>query len=300
VRESPAVGAHTVTTEDGRSLEVFEGGDPHGPAVVAIYGTPSGGIHYDPHVAEAEARGIRLVSWTRPGYGASTPQPGRSVADFTADATAVADALGLDRFVVWGISGGGPHALACAALLGDRVTAAASLAGVAPYGAEGLDWLAGMGGDNLEEFAAVLAGREALEPLLDSHRAAFATATGEALREQWATLLSAVDAEVVTAELADHLVETVRAGLASGVEGWAEDDLAFVEPWGFALDAIAVPVLVWQGEEDRFVPPSHGRWLAEHVPGSDARLTAEDGHLTLMAHRVPAVHAWLLAQGTVR
>ncbi len=294
MRESPAVRTHTVTTRDGHSLDVFEAGDPDGPAVVAIYGTPSGGILYDPHAAEAEERGIRLVSWTRPGYGASTPQPGRAVGDFVPDATAVADALAIDRFAVWGISGGGPHALACAALLGDRVTAAASLAGVAPYDAEGLDWLGGMGEDNLDEFAAVLAGRESLEPLLETHRAAFATASGQDLREQWATLLSTVDANVATAELADHLVESVRAGLATGVEGWVEDDLAFVEPWGFALDAIAVPVLVWQGEEDRFVPPSHGRWLAEHVPGADARLTAEDGHLTLMEHRIPEVHDWLL------
>ena len=293
MRESPGVRTHTVTTPDGRSLEVFEAGVPDGPAFVAIGGTPSCGILYGPHMVDAEARGIRLVSWSRPGYGTSTPLPGRSVASVAEDAAAVADALGIDRFAVWGVSGGGPHALACAALLADRITAAASLAGVAPYDAEGLDWLAGMGEDNLDEFAAVLAGRAALEPLLERHRAAFATATGQDVRKQWATLLSAVDAEVATAELADYLVDNVRAALASGIEGWVEDDLAFVEPWGFALDAIAVPVLVWQGEEDRFVPPSHGRWLAEHVPGADVRLTAEDGHLTL-THRVPEVHAWLL------
>jgi pimeloyl-ACP methyl ester carboxylesterase len=297
VRESPIVPRHTVTTPDGRSLEVFEAGDPAGAAVVAINGTPSCGIIYGPHATDAGTRGIRLVSWTRPGYGSSTPQPGRSVGAFAADATAVADALGIDRFAVWGISGGGPHALACAALLPDRVTAAASLAGVAPYEAEGLDWLAGMGEDNLVEFAAVVEGRAALEPLLESHRAAFATATGQDVREQWSTLLSPVDAEVATAELADYLVANVQAGLASGVEGWVEDDLAFAEPWGFDLDAITVPVLVWQGEEDRFVPPSHGRWLAEHVPGVDARISPEDGHLTLAEHRVPQVHAWLLEQG---
>ena len=297
MRESPLVPRHTVTAPDGRSLEVFEAGDPAGAAVVAINGTPSCGIIYGRHATDAGARGIRLVSWTRPGYGSSTPQPGRSVGAFAADATAVADALGIDRFAVWGISGGGPHALACAALLPDRVTAAASLAGVAPYEAEGLDWLAGMGEDNLVEFAAVVEGRAALEPLLESHRAAFATATGQDVREQWSTLLSPVDAEVATAELADYLVANVQAALASGVEGWVEDDLAFAEPWGFDLDTIAVPVLVWQGEEDRFVPPSHGRWLAEHVPGVDARISPEDGHLTLAEHRVPQVHAWLLEQG---
>jgi len=297
VRESPTVPTHTVTTPDGRSLEVFEAGDAAGPAVVAINGTPSCGLIYGPHAADAEARGIRLVSWSRPGYGRSTPQPGRSVGSVAADAAAVADALGIDQFGVWGISGGGPHALACAALLPDRVTAAASLAGVAPYEAEGLDWLAGMGEDNLVEFAAVVEGRPALEPLLETHRAAFATATGKDVREQWASLLSPVDAGVATAELADYLVANVQAALASGVEGWVGDDLAFAEPWGFDLDAIAVPVLVWQGEHDRFVPPSHGRWLAEHVPGVDARISPVDGHLTLAEHRVPEVHAWLLEQG---
>jgi pimeloyl-ACP methyl ester carboxylesterase len=291
------VPAHTVTTPDGRSLEVFEAGNPAGPAVVAINGTPSCGAVYGPHAADAEARGLRLVSWSRPGYGASTPQPGRSVGTFADDAAAVADALGLDRFAVWGVSGGGPHALACAALLPDRVTAAASLAGVAPYEAEGLDWLAGMGEDNIEEFGATLEGRASLEPLLEGHRAAFATVTGLDLREQLASLLSPVDAEVATAELADYLVANIQAALAPSVEGWAEDDLAFAEPWGFDLDAIAVPVLVWQGEEDRFVPPSHGRWLAEHIPGVEARISPEDGHLTLAQHRVPEVHAWLLEAG---
>lgn len=265
--------------------------------MLAISGTPSGGGIYEPHARDASTQGIRLVSWARPGYDGSDPLPGRTVADFAVDAETIADALGIGRFVVWGISGGGPHALACAALLGDRVAAAASLAGVAPFEAEGLDWLEGMGEDNLDEFAAVLEGRKALEPLLETHRAAFATATGEGLREQWASLLSPVDAEAATAELADHLVADVRAALAPGVEGWAEDDLAFAAPWGFPLDEIAVPVLVWQGEQDRFVPPSHGRWLAGRIPGADARFSEEDGHLTLMGHRVPEVHAWLLAQG---
>ena len=264
--------------------------------MLAIYGTPSSGRIYEPHAADAAAQGVRLVSWTRPGYAGSDPQPGRSVADFAADATTIADALGVDRFAVWGVSGGGPHALACAALLGERVAAAASLAGVAPFDADALDWLEGMGEDNLEEFGAVLEGREALEPLLRAHAAAFETVTGDGIREQWATLLSEADAEVATAELADFLVADIRTALASGVEGWVEDDLAFVAPWGFDLGALAVPVLVWQGEQDRFVPPSHGRWLAERIPGAEVRLTEEDGHLTLIERRVPEVHAWLAGE----
>src|SRR5262245_33992499 len=135
-------------TRDGRALRVYERGDRHGAPVLAIYGTPSGGVVYRQHAADAKAKGIRLVAWDRPGYGDSTPRPGRSVADVVEDAADIADALGLERFAVWGVSGGGPHALACAALLADRVTAVASLASPAPYEADGLDWLAGMGKDN--------------------------------------------------------------------------------------------------------------------------------------------------------
>ena len=287
----------TIALPDARSAEVALAGDPRGFPLVLHHGTPGDATTFADWHAPCAARGLRLICMSRAGYAASTRLPGRSVAHVAGDISAVLDALGHSRFVTAGWSGGGPHALACAALLPDRVTAAASLAGVAPYEAEGLDWLAGMGEDNLVEFAAVDEGRAALEPLLESHRAAFATATGQDVREQWSTLLSPVDAEVATAELADYLVANVQAALASGVEGWVEDDLAFAEPWGFDLDAIAVPVLVWQGEEDRFVPPSHGRWLAEHVPGVDARISAEDGHLTLAEHRVPQVHAWLLEQG---
>jgi len=289
---------HTVTTPDGRALDVHEGGDPRGVPIVVIYGTPSGGLIYEPHAEDAARKGLRLVSWARPGYAGSDPQPGRSVADVVPDAVAVADALGIERFGVWGISGGGPHALALAALLPERVPAAVSLAGVAPWDAEGLDYLEGMGEGNLEEFAAVLEGRGALEPLLERYRTAFETATGADLRRELATLLSDVDAAVASDDLADHLVAAVQAGLANGVEGWAADDDAFVTAWGCDLDAIAVPVLIWHGEHDRFVPTAHGRWLARHVPGAEARITAEDGHLTLMAHRVPEVHGWLLERLT--
>jgi pimeloyl-ACP methyl ester carboxylesterase len=279
---------------DGRALRVYESGSRHGKPVLAIYGTPSGGMVYRPHADDAEAKGIRFVTWDRPGYGDSTPRPGRSVADVVEDAAAIADELELERFAVWGVSGGGPHALACAALLGDRVAAVASLASPAPYGADGLDWLAGMGEDNIEEFGATLEGRLALEPLLTRHAAGLAGASAEDLRSTWATLLAPVDAEVTTGRLAEYLLENMREALDPGVEGWIEDDLAFVAPWGFELDEILVPVLLWHGVHDRFVPFAHGRWLSERIPGVEARLTDEDGHLTLSERRVPDVHAWLL------
>src|SRR5919201_1886109 len=156
-----------VTTADGRTLRVHEAGRPEGPLVFVQQGTPMSGLLFDPHVQDAARRGIRLASYDRPGYGGSTPAPGRSVADAADDVRAIADALEADRFAVWGISGGGPHALACAALLSDRAVAVASLASVAPVDAEGLDWTAGMGELNLEEFAATRAGREALEDYLE-------------------------------------------------------------------------------------------------------------------------------------
>lgn len=284
----------TITTLDGRALRVYEEGDSGGKPVLAIYGTPSGGLTYERHAEDARAKGIRLVSFDRAGYGGSDPRPGRSVGDVVEDVVAIADELGLDRFGVWGVSGGGPHALACAALLADRVPAVASLASVAPYGAEGLDWTEGMGEDNIVEFNAVLEGREAIEPLELKHRAELATATPDDLRRQWATLLSPVDAAVATAGLAAFLLENTNTALAPGVEGWIEDDLAFVAPWGFDVADILTPVVLWQGEQDLFVPPSHGRWLAEHIPDVEAHITPDDGHLTLFEHRVPSVHDWLL------
>src|SRR5581483_3132479 len=135
----------SVRTSDGRTLTVREAGDPAGVPVLLHNGTPGSGLLYEPHVRDAEEKGIRLFSYDRPGYGASSRKRGRSVADCAPDVEAVCDSLGVGRFCVCGISGGGPHALATAALLPDRVAAAASLASVAPFDAEGLDFLAGMG-----------------------------------------------------------------------------------------------------------------------------------------------------------
>jgi len=281
-----------VTTSDGRTLRVHEAGAPDGPVVLVHQGTPMSGLLFDPHIRDAEEKRIRLVSYDRPGYGGSSPAPGRTVADAVADVRAVADALGAERFAVWGISGGGPHALACAALLPDHVVAVASLASVAPIDAEGLDWTDGMGEMNLEEFAAARAGPEALEAyLLPQIRE---TATAEGVIEALRSLLTDVDAAVLTGELGEYLAGNMRDAVRPGVEGWRDDDLAFDRPWGFSVEDIGVPVLLWHGEHDLFVPISHGRWLAERIPGVDARLSAADGHLTLMQRRVPEVHDWLL------
>jgi pimeloyl-ACP methyl ester carboxylesterase len=284
----------SVTTSDRRTLTVREAGDPDGLPVLSISGTPGSSTIYEPHARDAAERGIRLFSYDRPGYGGSTRHEGRNVADCAADIVAVCDALGVEGFCVWGISGGGPHALAAAALLPERVIAAAALASAAPYDAEGLDWLQGMGELNVEEIAAIFEGEDVHRASMERERDELLSATPEQLVGLWQTLLGPSDREVATGALAAFLLEHMRAGIGSSGDGWIDDGRAFVAPWGFDLATIRVPVQLWQGQQDQFVPYGHGVWLAEHIPGVDARLTAEDGHLTLAERRVPEVHGWLL------
>ena len=257
-------------------------------------GTPSSSMIYPRHLRDAEERGIHLFSYDRPGYGGSTRHKGRTVADCAADVVAVCDQLGIERFCVWGISGGGPHALATAALLPERVAAAAALAPVAPFDAEGLDFYEGMGELNVESMHAVLAGEEAHLARLEQDREDLLSASPEQLTEVLATLLGPADREVLHGEIAAFILESARAGIESSLDGWFDDDLVLVEPWGFDLAAIRVPVLHWHGEQDKFVPFGHGVWLSKRIPGVDSRLSPEDGHLTLGERRVPEVHAWLL------
>ena len=279
---------------DGRTLAVLEAGDESGHTVVASHGTPGSGLLWRGLIEDVEARGIRLLAYDRPGYGGSDPHPGRTVADGAGDVAAIADALGIDRFAVEGGSGGGPHTLACAALLPDRVVAAASLAGVAPYPAEGLDWLEGMGQDNLDEFGATIAGRETLERYLREQADAMLAAEPNAIAETLRSLLSPPDAAVLTGEFAEYLAESTRRAIGERLDGWIDDDFVFVNPWGFELDDIRVPVQLLHGAQDRFVPIAHGEWLAERIPEVDAHLSAEDGHLTIQLARIGEVHAWLL------
>jgi pimeloyl-ACP methyl ester carboxylesterase len=289
----------SVLAADGRTLTVREGGDPVGFPVLSISGTPGSSTLYAPHARDAEERGIRLLSYDRPGYGGSTRLKNRKVADCAADISAVCDALGVERFCVWGISGGGPHALAAASLLPDRVVAAAVLASVAPYGAEGLNYFDGMGAQNVADYATILEGEAAQRASTERQRSELLSSTPERLADVWQTLLGPSDREVASGTLAAFLLDHMRAGIESSVNGWIDDDLSFVIPWGFNLSSIRVPVQLWHGAQDQFVPYGHGIWLAAHVPGVDARLTSEDGHLTLFERCVPKVHAWLLEQATL-
>jgi len=268
----------------GRQLEALAGGPPDGLTVVLHNGTPAGLMPAPAIAAAAAERGLRLVLYARPGYEGSTPDPGRRVAAAAADLAAVLDALGIAEFVPVGWSGGGPHALACAALLPGRCLAAATMAGAAPYQAEGLDWWQGMGSENLAEFQAALAGPEALTSFLEPAAREMASLTGADVAAGLGDLASAADKAALTGEFADYLAASFRAAVAGGVAGWRDDDLAFVTDWGFTMaDAAAgAPVAVWQGDQDMMVPWSHGQWLAAHIPRARAHLLPGEGHLTLV------------------
>ena len=283
----------TVRTPDGRTLAIEEAGDPNGHPVLVHMGTPNSRHLYQPNTIDAAVRGLRLISYDRPGYGGSTPQPGRSVADCAADVRAVCAELGIGRLAMWGESGGGPHVLACAALLPDLVTAVASLASPAPLDAEGLDWFAGMGELNVDGIQLFLRDPQAARARLEADREAILATSAAELTGRLQTLLSPADAAVLKDALADYLVFCDHEGLAPSAQGWWDDGVAEASPWGFELSAISDPVLLMHGRQDRFVPFGHGQWLAEHIPGVEARLFDHDGHLTLLTNRIPEVHAWI-------
>jgi pimeloyl-ACP methyl ester carboxylesterase len=283
----------TVTTADGAVLEYLVSGPPDGRTLLFQPGTPNSGAAFRAIVEPAAELGLRTVSYSRPGYGESTPRPGRTVADAATDIDTVLDAVGASEFVTLGWSGGGPHALAAGALLPERCRAVAVLAGVAPYPAPGIDWFTGMGEGNIEEFGAALAGPAELDPLLASFAAELATVTGAGVAEAMASMLSPVDRAALTGEFAEEMAAALRRAVSSGIAGWRDDDLAFVKEWGFDLDRISVPVDIWQGRQDRMVPFEHGQWLAAKVPKAQAHLFATEGHLS-MVDQLPDLLAALL------
>ena len=275
------VSSFSLALSEGRSLEVSVSGPEKATPLIVHHGTPSDRTQYRPFAEAAAARGLRLISYSRPGYGGSSRQPGRAIADCAADTLAIVEQLGARRFYTAGWSGGGPHALACAAMLSDRVLACATIASVGPFGATGLDFLAGMGQENHEEFGAALAGPSELQAYLQREGQALAKVTGDQVAAALGDLVSPVDVGTITGEFAAYLATTFRQAVSTGIWGWFDDDLAFTRTWDFDLGHVGVPVVVWQGGQDRMVPFAHGQWLAMHVPGARARLLSEEGHLSI-------------------
>jgi pimeloyl-ACP methyl ester carboxylesterase len=266
-----------VTLRDGRDLAVAVSGPADGVPLLYHHGTP--GCLFQP-AASREAcsrRGLRYLTYSRAGAEGSTRNPGRSVADVAADMEDVLDALGVERCLVAGKSGGGPHALATAALLPERVAAVISIAGCRPNGEGFLD---GMGEDNIEEFRLAEQGEDALRPFVMKHREALKDADGEALVRDLATLLPEIDRQVLTSDVGADTVAVLVGGVQVP-DAWIDDDLAFVRDWGFDLRDLVVPTYVWQGSEDKMVPFHHGEWRAAHIPGAIAHLEQGEGHFSV-------------------
>ncbi len=279
---------------NGRELCLELAGPRAGRLVLVHGGTPNSRHLQREWIGTAERLGIRLISYDRPGYGRSTPDTGHTVADGAADVRAIAAALSRERLAVWGYSGGGPYALACAALIPDLVVAAAPVGSIAPDGAPGLDYFAGMGEANAEDIQLYFSDPEASRQKAHQDRDEMLRASPREVVQVLQSLLSPADAAVVTGEFAEFLHHCAQDGLAPGDQGWWDDGVAHLAPWGFDLDSIRVPVKVWHGRHDRFVPFQHGEWLATHIPGADSELSEEDGHLTLLAYKIGDVLAWLL------
>jgi len=271
---------HRLTLPDGRTLAAAEWGDPDGIPFLALHGTPGGRIGWwkDPDIYRRF--GMRRITYDRAGYGESTRHPGRRVVDVVPDIERLTDALGIDRFILTGGSGGGPHALAVAALMPDRVIRCLAEVSVAPYGVTDLDWLDGMTEGNVKEFDAAIQGEAAAAALCDDLRLTTITRLAENRLDWMGDDYELSDAD--RAQMAKHIVR-VRAhignGLVTSADGWVDDLLAFVRPWGFEVESIRVPVLLVYGRTDVLVPAAHGDWLAKHVPGAIAWVDDESGHM---------------------
>jgi pimeloyl-ACP methyl ester carboxylesterase len=285
----------SVSLGGGRSVDVATSGPATGLPLVFHAGTPAGLAPYEPLSSAAADAGLRTVQYSRPGYGDSEPHPGRRVADAAADVAGILDYLGADKFVTAGWSGGGPHALACAALLPGRCLAAATIAGLAPHDAAGLDWLGGMAQENLDELGLAAQGDPKFSDFLNQAAAMMADPSPEQLADAFGDLIKAADKAALTGDFAEFMTEETKAAFKTGIAGWHDDDLAFVVGWGFEVTDVDVPVAVWQGDADAMVPFAHGAWLAASIPGASSHLLTGHGHLTLVADKIGEIIADLAA-----
>ena len=275
---------------DGRTLHYYDWKPGFSEPELTVFwhhGTPNIGMPPAPLFAASVEMGIRWIGYDRPGYGGSTARSGRDVASCADDVARIADQLGVERFAVMGHSGGGPHALACAALLPKRVLAAVGIAGLAPFDAAGLDWFAGMAPSGAASLRAAVQGHAAkvhheahsAARSQECDRALFTPADWAALSGPWSWFDS-----------------VVGPAMASGQEGLIDDDLAYVAPWGCDCARIVRPVLLVHGMQDRVVPAAHGQWLARACHSAELWLQPDDGHISVLNGAVAAL-AWLREHG---
>ncbi|HEY7017982.1 MAG TPA: alpha/beta hydrolase [Gaiellaceae bacterium] len=286
-----------VTTQDGRTLAYVERGAADGFPVIFSHGTPGSRLARHADTDLYERHGVRAVAYDRPGYGRSDRHRGRSVADVVGDVEAIADALGFDRFAVVGGSGGAPHALACGALLADRVLRVGALVTPAPSDAEDFDFFEGLADLNVKEFGAALEGEEAIEtflqPYVDGIRADV-----DAVLEQILTELPEVDRQLASRpEFRAIMKESFTEAVRQGSDGWVDDDLAFANPWGFDLEDVTVETRVWQGELDVLTPRPHGEYVASRLPNARFELLEGGGHF--LDKEWAVVLDWLTAGAAV-
>jgi pimeloyl-ACP methyl ester carboxylesterase len=283
-----------VCLPDGRRVTVDVSGDPRGRPVFLLHGTPGSRVGPRPRPMFLYQRGARLISFDRPGYGGSDRRPGRRVMDVAEDVSHLADTLGVDRFAVAGRSGGGPHALACAALLPDRVTRAAALVPLAPRGAPGLDWFAGMTESNVREYTTAVTDPAQLEASLIPRSTAIRSDPGRLLEELRGEL-PVEDRQIVSDNtIRSMLLRNYHEALRNSAYGWIDDCLALASPWGFDPADIQVPVLLWHGVKDVFSPASHAHWLAARIPRATAVLDPAGAHFAAL-RALPALLGWLTA-----
>ena len=271
----------TLKLTDGRFLEYFDNGIASTSAIIFHHGTPAHASLWATWLELAATRGIRALSYSRSGYGISDRNEGRTVLSNNDDIRELLDSFGIRDFVSIGWSGGGPHAIATTQLNGCK--GVITLAGVGEYGAADLDFLAGMGPENEEEFGEALKGEATISAWMDANAVPFKNVTENDIREALGGLIGDVDKKALEGPIADEYATATRKGLAVSFDGWIDDDIAFVKPWGFDLGAITTPVMIWQGDDDFMVPHAHSYWLEKHIPTGKLNFVPGHGHVSLIA-----------------
>jgi pimeloyl-ACP methyl ester carboxylesterase len=266
---------------DGRVLEVAALGDPAGTTVFLHHGSPGSTRSVNSFAPLLDQGDFYFVTMSRAGYGRSSRLEGREIASIVDDVRAALRAFDRTEYVSLGWSGGGPHSLACAALDTPRCHGAVSLAGVVPIDVD-FDWTEGMAPENIEEFALAKEGGPAYEAAMEAAGASMGDITSENAIDLFGDLLSEPDKEALADEATmESFVDATTHAFVESWRGFYDDDLAFYKPWGFDPAAIAVPVEIFYGDQDHMVPPTHGAWLASHIPSARVFHDEHEGHLSI-------------------